>query len=213
MVGLAMPLAGYFPIGGGRLEAWIEPGRPQAILADRRGALVRVHAEAGVCDLPRSIAERLIARAETQLAKRGITLDSTIVEWSGPGRGTALTLTVEHEAASASFIGLGERGKPAEVVADEAVTELLTHLDVEEAGWSTSIGLDHLSLRLLALRGRQEEYLRQLALRRAWRQQTWRDDFPRVPVDWRKSCSKMRADLRLLALVVLLIPIRTAMPT
>ena len=32
----------------------------------------------------------------------------------------------------ATFVGLGERGKPAEVVADEAVDELLPYLDAPE---------------------------------------------------------------------------------
>ena len=34
-----------------------------------------------------------------------------------------------HEPAPATFVSLGERGKPAEKVADEAVDELLAYLD------------------------------------------------------------------------------------
>jgi RNA 3'-terminal phosphate cyclase (ATP) len=42
-------------------------------------------------------------------------------------------LTATDGTTPATFVGLGERGKPAEAVADEAVDELLAHLSVPDA--------------------------------------------------------------------------------
>ncbi len=132
-VGLAMPSAGFYPTGGGRLEAWIEPGTPQAIVLDSRGPLVAVRVEAGVCQLDRGIAERMIARVEERLASRGIVPEVRIVEWTGRSPGAAVSIVADHGSTGGNFVGLGERGKSAELVADDAVDELLAYLGVPDA--------------------------------------------------------------------------------
>jgi RNA 3'-terminal phosphate cyclase (ATP) len=132
-VALSMPSCGFYPIGGGRLEAWIDPGRPVAMIRDRRGPLTALRGEAGVCRLNRGIAERMIARATERLEARGIAPEIRLVEWQGKSPGTALSLTADHDEARATFVGLGERGKSAEAVADSAVDELLAYLDVADA--------------------------------------------------------------------------------
>src|SRR5205814_6044836 len=52
--------------------------------------------------------------------------------WPG-GPGTVLALTVATTPAPALFFGLGERGKRAERVADEAVEQVLAYLDAAPA--------------------------------------------------------------------------------
>jgi RNA 3'-terminal phosphate cyclase (ATP) len=131
-VAVAMPSAGFFPAGGGRLEAWVEPGEPRAIVRDSRGP-VEVRAEAGVCGLPHSIAERMLARAEERLGSLGIDLAVDLAEWPGRGPGAAIALTATDGTTPATFVGLGRKGKPAEAVADEAVEELLAYLSVPDA--------------------------------------------------------------------------------
>jgi RNA 3'-terminal phosphate cyclase (ATP) len=128
-VAVAMPRAGFYPQGGGQLDAWIEPGQPRPILATERGALTSIRGIAGIANLPgRSIAERMRDRAIEVLAGRGLAAEIELAEWSGVGRGAALSLTAEHEGAvPATFVGLGERGKPSEAVADDALAELLAH--------------------------------------------------------------------------------------
>ena len=49
-VALAMPLAGFYPRGGGRLDAWIEPARLKPLTASTRGPLARITGMAGVRD-------------------------------------------------------------------------------------------------------------------------------------------------------------------
>ncbi|WP_210420386.1 RNA 3'-terminal phosphate cyclase [Aquisphaera giovannonii] len=135
-VALAMPAAGFYPRGGGRLEAWIEPGRPAARALPDRGRLRRIRGVAGVCNLGEGIAARMRDRALQQLEDSGLNSDIEIdaVRWPGPGQGAAVAIWAEHEdAAPATFVGLGERGKPAEAVADEAVEDLLGFEAVEPA--------------------------------------------------------------------------------
>ena len=87
---------------------------------------------AGVARLAPSIAERMRTRAFARLADRDLDAEIDLADWPslGPVQGAALALTAEPtHGAPATFVGLGERGKPAETVGDEAVTELLAFLD------------------------------------------------------------------------------------
>ena len=123
---VAMPAAGFYPRGGGRLDAWIEPGKPRALHRTARGALTRIRGVAGVANLRPDIAQRMRDRALARLAEHGLSADIDLADWRSPGQGAAIALVAEHEGtAPATFVGLGERGKPSEVVADEAVVELL----------------------------------------------------------------------------------------
>jgi RNA 3'-terminal phosphate cyclase (ATP) len=132
-VALAMPAAGFFPRGGGQLEGWIEPARPRAWIQTERGPLRRIRGIAGVSNLRDDIARRLAHRAEQRLDDQGWSVEIAIetVRWPSPGQGAALALIAEHEGnVPATFVGLGERGKPAETVADEAVDELIAFEEV-----------------------------------------------------------------------------------
>jgi RNA 3'-terminal phosphate cyclase (ATP) len=125
---LAMPRAGFYPRGGGQLDAWIEPARPKPITLIDRGPLVRVRGVSGTANLARNaVAERMRERALNRLAHLGAPLEIEEAEWRGPTPGAALSLIAEHTGTLATFVGLGAPGKPAESVADEAVGELLAY--------------------------------------------------------------------------------------
>jgi RNA 3'-terminal phosphate cyclase (ATP) len=131
-VALASPAAGFYPQGGGRLEAWIEPARLTPLCRTERGPLIRIRGNAAVANLRPDIADRMRDRAEDRLAQRGLAAEIETGHWPGSGHGAAISLTAECEGTvPATFVGLGERGKPAEVVADEAVDELLAYIDAE----------------------------------------------------------------------------------
>jgi RNA 3'-terminal phosphate cyclase (ATP) len=133
---LAMPVSGFYPRGGGRIEAWIEPSRPRALAATQRGPLRGVHGTAGVANLGDDIARRMRDRATERLSESGITAEIELIRWVSPGQGAAISLTAEHEGTvPATFVGLGERGKRAETVADEAVDELLAFESVGDAAF------------------------------------------------------------------------------
>lgn len=155
-IALAMPSTGFYPYGGGRLEAWIEPGQPHAVTRTSRGRLVRIRGVAGVAHLRPVIAARMRDRAEARLAERGLAAEIELADWSGPSPGAAIALIAEHEGAvPATFVGLGERGKPAEVVADEAVEELLAFEDAA-GGAIDPHSADQLLLPLALAPGRSE---------------------------------------------------------
>lgn len=161
-VSLAMPTAGFYPRGGGQLDAWIEPGTPQPLVLTGRGPLRRISGVAGVSNLHRgTIPQRMIAQAEQRLAGRG--LEPVAIEpadWPGPGTGAAIALTAHYDDPAggpdltATFVGLGERGKPAEAVADEAVEALLAHHDAPGSGAVDEHSADQLLLPLAFAPGR-----------------------------------------------------------
>jgi RNA 3'-terminal phosphate cyclase (ATP) len=123
---LSMPRAGFYPQGGGELDAWIEPAQLQPLRRTERGPLEGVRSVVGLSLLRPEIGERIKRRVERRLEEHGITVEVVNVAWESRSPGVALVLSAERAGeVPATFVGLGERGKPAEVVADEAVDELL----------------------------------------------------------------------------------------
>ena len=131
---LNMSTAGFYPRGGGEIEALIDPATPRAYTCTDRGPLRRLTGVAGVANLSDEIARRMRDRAIERLQDHGFAAEIDLVRWPSPGQGAALVLTVEHDGTiPATFVGLGERGKPSEAVADDAVAELLAFEAVENA--------------------------------------------------------------------------------
>jgi RNA 3'-terminal phosphate cyclase (ATP) len=128
-----MPNAGYYPEGGGVIDAWVEPGTPMPLVLEDRGGLVKIRAVAETTNLDQRIADRMAARARSRLAARGIEVEVETIQRRGPRQGASIALVAEYEGAPpATFVALGQRGKPAEVVADEAVEELLENVEATE---------------------------------------------------------------------------------
>lgn len=155
-VALSMPAAGFYPRGQGRLEAWIEPAQLHAITIVERPPLTRITGVSGVARLPRDIAERMLAQAELRLAAEGFEARIDLAGWPGHVPGAAIALTAFHEQlVPATFVGLGERGKPAERVADEAVDELLAY-ESSPGGAIDPHSADQLLIPLALASGRSE---------------------------------------------------------
>jgi len=126
--------AGFYPAGGGRLridvgalEGWdeMDPFRYA-----ERGQLRYIEGVSAVSTrLPAHIAERQASQALGRLAAAGhaATIEQTALESDSPG--TVLFLRAVFGRSTAGFFALGQRGKPAEEVADEAVDQLLDFLD------------------------------------------------------------------------------------
>jgi RNA 3'-terminal phosphate cyclase (ATP) len=125
---------GWYPAGGGEIEAVIEPaGAVVGFRPDGRHGAGAVTGLSAVSRLPRAIAERQRQRAVERLARAGLDAALTVEEdETARGPGTLVFLTAGRAGASA----LGRRGVPAERVADEAVEALLgvhaTGADVDE---------------------------------------------------------------------------------
>jgi RNA 3'-phosphate cyclase len=138
-VRLKMRRPGFYPRGGGVVEAQISPSsavQPLVLVADqaahppipRWGRQLAVTGFSAVAGLPLSIAERQAHRAEKRLRQAGLDAEIEIQSWEG-GPGTVLALVWQLGPVPTLFAALGERGKPAERVADDAVDELLHHAE------------------------------------------------------------------------------------
>jgi RNA 3'-terminal phosphate cyclase (ATP) len=151
-----MAAAGFYPRGGGRIEAWIEPASPKPFTRTERGKVQRVYGIAGVANLRDDIARRMRDRAISRLHECGLSAEIELVRWPSSGQGAAISLTVEHQGAiPATFVGLGELGKPAETVADEAADQLLAFEAVENAAVDPH-SADQILLPLVLASGRSE---------------------------------------------------------
>jgi RNA 3'-phosphate cyclase len=131
---LTLELAGFYPRGGGRIRAVIEPPAALApLLLAERGSLVRIRGVSAVAGLDRRIAERQKRRALERLAGLRTAATIEVVDLPAGSPGTLLLLMAEFEHSRCCYCGLGARGKPAECVADEAADGLFSFLTADGA--------------------------------------------------------------------------------
>jgi RNA 3'-terminal phosphate cyclase (ATP) len=128
-VALALDRPGFYPAGGGRFQARVEPApRLAPLQLLERGAILRRRARAIVSKLPGQVGERELAVVRQQL---GWSVEECAVEpVDNPlGPGNALVLEIETEHVTAVFSSFGERGRSAEQVAREATEAAAAWLD------------------------------------------------------------------------------------
>jgi RNA 3'-terminal phosphate cyclase (ATP) len=119
--------AGFFPAGGGKMKATVEPpSELRPLELTHRGGIRRRSARALVANLPRSIAERELAVVEQKLGWDRSWLSAESVPSAGPGN--VIFLEVQCENVTEVFTGFGERSVRAEVVAERAVAEARRYL-------------------------------------------------------------------------------------
>lgn len=127
--------AGFYPQGGGRITATIRPATSiSALTMEERGELAFIDGLSAVANLDLSIADRQKRQALGRLLKRYPSIRIKTTSLHSRSKGTLLLLCAAFHLPSAEtysgccYYGLGERGKPAERVADEAVGALETFL-------------------------------------------------------------------------------------
>lgn len=131
---LSLVAPGFYPAGGGELHAeWPGDAAFVPVQAAERGALKRLRVLSGVGSLALSIADRQRDRAVERLqreAARGTSVEVTgeVLPYRSRSPGTFVTLVAEFASGPVTFTALGQRGKPAERVADEACDALLRFL-------------------------------------------------------------------------------------
>jgi RNA 3'-terminal phosphate cyclase (ATP) len=131
---IALRRWGWYPRGGGEMEATIVPTPRTALrgfVAETRDEIAPIRGLSAVSHLPRSIAERQQRRAAERLQAAGVSAEIAIEERAPAfGAGTLVFLAIR---ARAGFSALGRRGLPAEEVADAAVEPLLAYLASQAA--------------------------------------------------------------------------------
>jgi RNA 3'-terminal phosphate cyclase (ATP) len=122
---------GFYPRGGGVVEAHIQPcAGLRGLQLQACGEVSQITGISAVAGLPEQIAERQARRATTRLQQRRLPTDIRLETWED-GPGTVLTLVLDTRPVPTLFFGLGARGKPAERVADEAVDQAFTYFNTD----------------------------------------------------------------------------------
>lgn len=116
--------AGFYPAGGGEATLWLAPSSLSSLSLADRGSLsgLRVYSKASDDLVDADVAERQAATARDRLvdADHAVTeCRTTYVDARSPG--SSLVVRADYDGVLAGFDALGERGKPAETVATEAV--------------------------------------------------------------------------------------------
>lgn len=131
---------GWYPRGGGEIEAQVRPGGGQPGLGwaglswELRSQRPLISGVSAVSRLPFGIAERQRHQALQRLRASGFEAEVTLVEeHEALGPGTLVFLAASGEGTRAGFSSLGRRGVRAEAVADEAADQLLAYLDCRAA--------------------------------------------------------------------------------
>lgn len=132
---LELHASGWFPIGRGEIGVRVEGLGPDGRAGLRplslreRGRLRGVAGRALAANLPKHVAERMAARANEILAGQGIGAAIAAETVRAACAGAGIFLTADYEHVRCGFNALGERGIPAERVAEAAVAGLLAHRD------------------------------------------------------------------------------------
>jgi RNA 3'-terminal phosphate cyclase (ATP) len=124
-INVKMRRPGFYPRGGGLLQAHIEPcARPRGLRLEQITRATRITGFSAVAGLPEHIARRQAQRACKRLQGLGVPVHLTEESWQG-GPGSVLALILNTQPVPTMFFALGERGKPAERVADDAVAQVV----------------------------------------------------------------------------------------
>ncbi|MGB8657031.1 MAG: RNA 3'-terminal phosphate cyclase [Candidatus Zixiibacteriota bacterium] len=117
---------GWYPQGGGEVLCTIHPISKFAPLdLTERGKLLHLSGISAVSNLPDSIAERQRGEAMKVLKANGFSPEIKTLRAPSIGQGTFFFLKAEFENSVAGFSALGEIGKKAERVAEEACLDFL----------------------------------------------------------------------------------------
>jgi RNA 3'-terminal phosphate cyclase (ATP) len=115
---------GFYPAGGGRLEVRITPvDRLRPLHLPARGALCEIDARALIAHLPEHIAERELAALGQALNLSEDHLERVRAD-TALGPGNAVMVAVRSAHVTEVFAGFGERGVPAETVANSVARQV-----------------------------------------------------------------------------------------
>lgn len=126
-VDLKLEAYGFYPAGGGRIRARIQPAQLKPLKVLARDAIKKRRAVARIADLPDGIAERELRTVGEHLDFRGPDLQIDRVQDSlCPGN--VLHLFFESKQVTEVITSFGKLGLPAKAVAEEACKEAKQYL-------------------------------------------------------------------------------------
>lgn len=120
---------GFAPKGGGRIRVDIEPvTKLLPIEIMQRGRITKRHAEVLLAHLPEHIAQRELAVIKQALKFEDSELSLNFAS-EAFGAGNVVSAIIQSEHITECFTAFGQRGLPAEQVAQKLVKELQRYLD------------------------------------------------------------------------------------
>lgn len=128
---------GFYPKGGGRVKVYIEPANWRGFKRTYRGDLTNIVVKNVVCKLPRHILDRQRNTVVEHLKSRlgdNIPIrvqDEYCTDSLDPG--TSIVVVGYDDLLAGGGDSLGERGKPAEIVAEDAVYKMFKWLNLGSA--------------------------------------------------------------------------------
>ena len=128
-VSMTMTRPGFYPRGGGEITATINPTKTVYPLhLTTCPPLTTAGGFSAVAGLPESVNYPAKPSAHTPTHAGGIGVSHSRRDWQD-GPSTVAAVTFLQAPVPPLFVGLGERGKPAETVADEAADEAIAFRD------------------------------------------------------------------------------------
>jgi RNA 3'-terminal phosphate cyclase (ATP) len=131
---LRLARVGFYPRGGGMIHARIEPApRLCPFLGMTTTSISGAVVYIGVAGLPAHVGDRLVQRAASCLEGLGLEIQTHHETWQG-GPGSMIGVELPTAPAPTFLFSLGEKGKPAETVAQEAIDQVEAFLRARPLG-------------------------------------------------------------------------------
>jgi len=123
---------GFYPRGGGEVRAVIQPCsavHPLQLLTCPE--LTTAGGFSATAGLPESVNRKQSRRLSVRLKAEGVESHIPSEEWEAANPGSVAAVIFRQAPVPTLFFGLGERGKPAESVADDAAEEAIAFRDAK----------------------------------------------------------------------------------
>jgi RNA 3'-terminal phosphate cyclase (ATP) len=129
-IDLEMTRPGFYPRGGGEIRATIHLASTiRGLTLTACPELTTAGGFSAVAGLPEKIARTQAKRLASRLKGEGVESHVPLEEWGSASPGTVAAVVFRQAPVPPLFFGLGERGKPAEAVADEAADQAIAFRD------------------------------------------------------------------------------------
>jgi RNA 3'-terminal phosphate cyclase (ATP) len=123
---------GFYPRGGGEVRAVIHPcSRVNSLNLLTCPELTTAGGFSAYAGLPESVGRKQARRLAVRLKSEGVESHIPTEEWEAANPGSVAAVIFRQAPVPALFFGLGERGKPAESVADDAADEAIRFRDAK----------------------------------------------------------------------------------
>ncbi|QEG30393.1 RNA 3'-terminal phosphate cyclase [Gemmata obscuriglobus] len=131
-VELELVRPGFYPRGGGEIRAVIHPcSRVNGLSLLTCPELTTAGGFSAYADLPESVGKKQARRLSVRLKSEGVESHLPVEQWEAASPGSVAAVIFRQAPVPPLFFGLGERGKPAESVADDAADEAIAFRDAK----------------------------------------------------------------------------------